>query len=469
MARRHVCRLGMILMLLTCMCAQGWSQRSATAELQQARKEDRIIRDLESKIPTTQRTLFDFGGWYLFDYINWDDVDRKVDFTEHDLRLWFNLSIDDIHQVYARVRTHILRFHGDDAYDGNNWDLEGPNLDMGWYRLHISNLYRRYLGKDPCLEAELKVGRQYMDVGTGMVLSQILDAVRVDLAKGSTSLTLFGAKSVRSQDSLDLSLPGGHRSKRNYFGVQLNKRVLARHEVFAYALLTRDHSREKPPDATQEYDYDADYYGVGSTGALISDLRYWCEFVWQRGKSFASGTTTVDEKIRAFGGDVGLEFFLKGLPLRPAIEAEYAFGQGDPDRTSPTNTIGGNLIGTTDRGFLPFGYMDTGASFAGRLANLQVIRVGASFHPFDYCEKLKNIEVGMSYYWLRKDEAAGGITDPSADLPSSDVGREIDVYANWRILSDVLWTARWGHFMPGDAYSNQSSRNYFITGIIYTF
>lgn len=463
---------------LWCLCAllmllaggQSWGQAPQTFASQQAREEDLLIRQLEGEIPTTQGALFDWGGWYRPSYTHWDDIDRTIDLVEHDFRLWTNFSFDQVHQAYFRVRTAWVNFYGDDAFDGNNFDTEGPNLDVGWYRMDVTGAARRYFSTDLPFRSEVKAGRQYLQVGTGMVLSQILDGVRLDGGVGLTDATLFVARSVHSQDSLDLTLPGHDESDRRIAALEIKTRVGdGHHEPFVYALITRDHTGERPEDPSQEFTYDADYYGFGSTGSVIPDLRYWAEFSFQRGKSFPSGSTAERERIHAFGYDVGTDYFFTRLPLRARIGAEIAHGEGDPDRGSPTNTIGGNTLGTDDEGFLPFGYIDTGSAFAARLANLNVVRVGFSFHPLDFNETFRELELGTSYYWFRKGARTGGITDPSADLAHSNLGKEIDFYANWRVLSDLLLTLRWGHFMPGEAYSDRSSRDYFLGAVIYSF
>ena len=44
-----------------------------------------------------------------------------------------------------------------------------------------------------------------------------------------------------------------------------------------------------------------------------------------------------------------------------------------------------------------------------------------------------------------------------------------DRIASWAITNDLSWTARYGLFFPGDAFSDQSSRSFFLTGMTWSF
>ena len=45
----------------------------------------------------------------------------------------------------------------------------------------------------------------------------------------------------------------------------------------------------------------------------------------------------------------------------------------------------------------------------------------------------------------------------------------MDYYLNWRLTSDLSWTIRYGTFFPGSAYTNEESRNFFLTGFTWSF
>ncbi|HUW56600.1 MAG TPA: hypothetical protein VMZ92_08185, partial [Planctomycetota bacterium] len=74
-----------------------------------------------------------------------------------------------------------------------------------------------------------------------------------------------------------------------------------------------------------------------------------------------------------------------------------------------------------------------------------------------------------SYYWFDKDKGTGGVSDFRANLPNTDLGEELDLYANWRITSDLLFTVRWGLFWPGRAYTDRNDRQYVLGSVTYSF
>ena len=45
----------------------------------------------------------------------------------------------------------------------------------------------------------------------------------------------------------------------------------------------------------------------------------------------------------------------------------------------------------------------------------------------------------------------------------------MDYYTNWRITSDLAWTARFGVFFPGSAFEDQTTRTFLLTGLTWSF
>ncbi|KPL04752.1 MAG: hypothetical protein AMK75_00630 [Planctomycetes bacterium SM23_65] len=437
-----------------------------TARVAEFREERELIQQLEGEIPAVAGTTWDYGGWYRFSFTKFDDLGMDREAADHDVRLWGSLTLEDIHQFYFRVRTTWVDWAAGDAFNGNDWDRVGPNLDQGWYRLRLAKLARKYWKREwPC-DVDVKVGRQYIEVGHGVVLSQILDAVLLDTGNYYFGARAFAAKTLSSNENLDVTAPKFRHDKRALFGFEASlKNVIPGHEPYAYALFVDDRNPYNAvPPVGQSFEYDPTYFGVGSRGHIINNLRYWAEYIWQRGHGHTIGT-----RIHADAWIAGLEYYFTSCPTRPRILVEYGEGSGDPDTVNPTNTVGGNVPGTPDEGFLAYGYHDTGVTFAPRLANLRVLRLTAACHPFEKCEILRNLEVGASYYWFDKDRRTGGVSDFRANLPRRDLGNELDLFANWRITSDLLFTVRWGRFMPGRAFSDRNDREYVLTSITYSF
>ncbi|MCH7844698.1 MAG: alginate export family protein [Acidobacteria bacterium] len=229
----------------------------------------------------------------------------------------------------------------------------------------------------------------------------------------------------------------------------------------------------------QRFDYDSEYWGVGARGELlfgspeaafgIPNLQYYAELVLQTGKSFPAFETRRRESIRGWAADVGLTYHWN-TPWQPRIELELAQASGDDDRRAPQSTAFGNQAGTTDRGFLGFGYVNTGVSYAPLLANLQFIRLGGAVRPFENCYRdcdsnwLRHMEVGVNgfAYWRPKNQ--GGTSDIRNDRTGENfLGGEADLFVSWRLSSDLYMLLNYGIFLPNDQSFSDSRGRQFLS------
>ena len=463
---------GMGLLVLAVLAAAAGAQ-DVGFEQRRQQIEERVRIELEPVAPSEQRALVEWGGWLRVASELFDDVLRR-DRTVHtgDLRLWVRLKIDHVSDIYLRVRTGWELWNGLDSFDGDNSDFVEPRLDRGWLNINLSAAAKRYHNKDVDPLVELKIGRQYVMLGMGLSLSLPLDALQLRFTSESWELTGLVAWLIADTDNIDTSVPGFKHSRRLFIGGQVRYLGFSHHRPFAYIYSQHDHSGETPEDFLQEYKYNSTYVGLGCTGTLgVPDLRYDLEWVYEFGRSFGWGSGGPDD-ISASALGVQLSYTCNNTPTRPKFSFEYLWATGDKDRIySPTNAVGGNLPGTTDGSFSAFGYRDTGYEFAPRISNLHMWRFGATFFPFEKCsvECLRDLELGFNWYIYRKDVADAAVSDYTESRINSDLGHELDVHLIWRITSDVKLDFRFGHFMPGDAFSNQGPRRYMYWGVTYTF
>jgi hypothetical protein len=440
---------------------------------QQRQVEDDIRLQLDRTLPASQKVLLDWGGWYGSYLFSFDDGERERILRRQDIRLWGSLNADDgIHQAYARMRLSYNDYNTGDSYDGNDDDLEGPDLDRGWYQLDLAKLLRKHGEVDLPCDLTVKAGRDYVIFGTGYALSLPLDAVQVTTGLGDLKIDTLLARSITSYDNLDTSRPDPGRSDRCFYGVQLRYTGFKNHEPFLYYFSQRDRQNDVDPFIFgQKWAYDSDYLGLGSTGQLASNLRYTAEFVYQGGKSYGDRQYFDPNDIAAFGWDLQL-IWTPHWKTSPTFSAEYMFASGDGDRLiSPTNAVGGNEPFTNDTGFNGFGYRNTGLSLAPDLSNLHIWRIGGAFFPFEKDRRpwLRKMQFGADYFLYHKNKSNAAISDYLADQPNGFVGWEMDYYLNWRFTSDLAWTARMGCFYPGDAYSDREARTFFLTGLTWNF
>jgi hypothetical protein len=375
-----------------------------------------------------------------------------------------------------------LNYGSGDSFTHNN-DWRGPFIDVGFYRLDLDAAVNQYCNYDTTgWSADLSVGRQFLFLGRGISYALTADAVSYDWNCGLWNGFMFGSQSIRHFDNIDQSVPGDSRSDREFWGVQLEYQGFDHAKPYFYGLVQRDHSDERPQNPDQEYDYDSEYYGLGILGEAlfgraecawgIRNLQYFGEFIIERGESFGVGATEDPDPIRACAIDLGLIYYCHDRN-RTRFLAELARGSGDGDRVSPQNTALGNLAGTEDGGFLGFGYLNTGVSFAPLLANLEFVRLGVAFRPFpDTCTwNLKDLELATNLfvYWRPKQD--GGVSDVRADRTGDHyLGSEVDIYANWRVSSDVYLQLNYGYFDPHrDSFSVDRPRNFVSLGITWLF
>lgn len=162
--------------------------------------------------------------------------------------------------------------------------------------------------------------------------------------------------------------------------------------------------------------------------------------------------------------------YLWNTQTRPRFMVEYLFGSGDADRSgSATATVGGNREGTTDHAFNTFGYRDTGIAFAPDLSNLSIYAAGAAFQPLEHIAAFRKMTVGTKAFFYQKAEPRGALSDPTGTGHSSWVGWEWDAYCDWRLTSDFSWTIRYGAFFPGEAFTDQTCRQFLFTAITFSF
>jgi len=447
------------------------AQQTTDAFLNQQRAiEDEVRAALDRELPADQKFDIDWGGWYSFYLIlNDDGIESSRTFRRHDLRLWSSASIDQgTHQFYVRGKLQYDDFNSGDSFDGNDNDWVGPNLDRWFYQFDLRRAAKAYQNRNLDWNVNLKLGRDLVEFGTGYALSLPLDHLLLRLELGDLEISGLAATTIRSMDDIDRTRPDSGNSERNFWGTQIKYKGFKLHEPFMYAFWNEDMHREKPPDFFHEYDYDSWYLGIGSTGELVPDLRYSTEWAFEGGHSYGDARPRHAQNVDAWAFDIGLDY-RPNWPLTPRFVGEYMFASGDPNRPgSPTDTLGGNTKGR-DTSFVGFGYRDTGLAFAPRLSNLHIWRAGAAFRPFEQLEILKALELGTDWFLYAKNRSRAAVSDYTADERSGYAGWEMDYFANWRVTSDLSWTARLGTFFPGAAFSDQTTRTFFLVGMTYSF
>jgi hypothetical protein len=449
---------------------QARDDQGAQRFLQQQRLLDDQLRQKRQEVAPLQ-AVFDFqwGGWLSYNYFNFGDgVQGSRVSHRPELAVWTRMVADGgAHELFARMRLNYYYFRPGDEYERQE-DWVGPEFDQLWYQIDVGKALRLTQPTDP-LQLKVRVGRQTVQFGTGYALDLPMDAVLLDAKLHDVRVLGLIGKSIRNFPNIERDAPVHSHMDRMFYGVQLAYEGWQRHVPFVYALWNDDRTEERPKYWFQDFSYDSFYLGFGSRGAIVHNLNYWAEGVYESGHDFGDGEFIHKDYIEAFGWDLGIEK-LFDVPTRPRVSAEYMFASGDAGRMfSPTNAIGGNRGDHKDSGFNGFGFRDAGMALAPALSNLHVWRVGGALAPLERFEFFRDLELGTNWFLYYKNQARGAISDPLADEFNGYVGWAMDYFINWRLSSDLAWTLRWGEFFPGAAYTDQGWRHFLFTGVTWSF
>ena len=444
---------------------------SATETKKRIQEEARQdLEQTELRVSKDKRNLvFDYGGWLNLRYLDYDEDDNDsstpdtLDYTSFvDLRFWLKATLkppleasyENEHSFYLRLKDLYLEDRPVETAGG--CDHDGPELDYAYLALDLRPFW-------------LKIGRRYFSVGQGIAYSNVNDGVEFSAYLPSWAIKTFISHTLPKEENIDMSVPGYEKgSDRYYYGLEYSYFGLPKQNFYAYTLIQRDYSNEIPGDSVRDYAYNSEYLGLGTQGRLKSAISYWAEIIRQTGKSHVYNTNEKKD-IDAWASMIGVAYELDTY-MRPSFTFEYAFGSGDADRTSVTDTQNGNASGR-DKNFLYFGYMPTGYALSPRLSNLHLYKLGIALSPVKRATLAKDLTLVVDYYRYYKDKSAGGIYDAEASASNDDIGSEIDISAIWQIFSDLRCTLQYGHFMPGDAYPNSTddSSDYLSVSMIITF
>ncbi|MDX2198644.1 MAG: alginate export family protein [Phycisphaerae bacterium] len=457
--------------LACCVFAAPAALAQTAGYLQQQRQIDDKLEVDRQAVGGLQSILdWQWGGWLEYFYFNFSDGTQSSRQSHRPgAAFWTRLTIDNgAHEFFARLRMRYDAFQEGDEFL-REYDWVGPRFDRAWYKIDVMRAFKINQPSDP-IQLQSRIGRQPVVFGTGYVLDLPLDAALVNAKLWDFRVTGLFAKTPSDTPNIDRSAPVASHSDRLFYGVQVDYTGIQNHQPFAYALWNNDRTDERPKDFLQDYGYDTYYIGIGSRGSIVHNLNYWGEAVYEGGQSFGDGNFIRRDDVSAWALDAGIEYLFDHKTL-PRVAFEYMYASGDGDRRqSPTNARGGNGRDREDNSFNAFGFRDTGLALGPTLSNLHIWKWSASFKPFPEVEIARDMELGTNWFLYHKNQRNGAISDFTADRRNGFVGWEMDYFLNWRLMSDVAWTVRWGSFFPGSAYGETDDyRHFLFTGVTWSF
>lgn len=410
-----------------------------------------------------------FGGWFNYTFRGYRNVDNNKEIVDevhrshvYDLRLWMNISFDRNTLAYIRLKNFYIRRATDNVYTGIGNDFDLGELDSAFFQ--YSNKH-----------SQLRLGRQYLYLGRGIVYSKIHDGIKYLWYGSNSFFKAFLAHTRPHEENIDMSVDNYEKKGRKLFaGLEFSYLGIPKHIFYGYFLSEYDRERNYSIEPKGRYAYDAYYFGAGAEGVYKKSVRYWTELIHQIGNSRTDGSvqgfSSEKKDIDAWAFDLGARY-TKDILTHPFVELEYSYGSGDKDRSSVTDTEGtGNLLGD-DKNFLYFGSFFSGYASSLRLSNLNVFKYEAGCKPLEQYDFGKKITLGAKFFYYKKSSPSGGIYDDDATEGNSDVGKEINTYLFWQFNDKTYWFMRYGVFFPGAAYPavNDDETHYFASSLTIKF
>lgn len=447
------------------------------------RQMEQIQRDtrlrVDERIPTEQRTLFDYGGYLSLNYLSLDDqVGNNHGLREYDLVTYARLNIDGVHEFYGSLRGAYRDYNSGDAFSQSESTGWQGDVDRAYYRFDLQRYYAAYKGQKIDYNVTFSGGRQLIYWANGLTLSQVLDAAVVDVQAGPATLELLGGLTPRRTVDFDSSRPHfDNNTYRGFYGAMLSAQA-GTHRPFAFALFQQDYNHDYTSNLgviNTKFDYYSYYLGFGSSGALSDKLAYGVEAVYEGGSTLSNSFDPATffpsaqdrDQVSSWAADARLDYLLNDA-RHTRFSLETILASGDPDRINGSTTFAGNRPGTKDHSFNGFGLLNTGLAFSPSVSNLMVFRIGASTFPFPDTAHFGRLQVGTDFFVFNKMREDGGIDEVTTS--GRYLGVEPDVYLTWQIKSDVTLVLRYGVFFPnGDVIANDDTRQFFYGGLTFAF
>jgi hypothetical protein len=472
---------------LAALCLVALTSDAQTSVERFNRQLEQIQRDTalraDPTVPVDQRTLVDFGGYYSFDYILVEDLNRNTHvLRQSDLVGYARVNVDGAHEFFARGLAQYQDFAPGDSFDGEGSGAHFQ-LDRAFYRFDLQKYRAAYEGALTDDNLVFQGGRQLIYWANGLVISQVLDGVLLDVTWGGLSLQLIGGVTpVQHTVDFDSSRPHfDDHTSRGFYGAMLSYPITPKHRPYAYVLFQQDYNHDETRETgvfRTRFDYNTWYAGAGATGSSTDRLLYGVEFAYEGGRGLSNSFSTnggpigpIDqtyETVSAWAGDVRLDYVFAD-PRRSRLSAELILASGDDDRLHTSNTFGGNKTGSTDHAFNAFGLLNTGLAFAPTVSNMLALRVGASTFPLPEHAAFRRLQVGADFFVFNKLNEHATIDEGTLD-EGRYLGVEPDIFLNWQITSDVTLALRYGVFFPNaDVVVSGETRQFFFAGVTFAF
>jgi hypothetical protein len=313
--------------------------------------------------------------------------------------------------------------------------------------------------------ATLKLGRQYLQYGRGLILSSVeqeynYDAARLVLDYYPLTIDLVGAEVVNTQSF------GGTPNKSIGATTGANDLLFinARYELSDSAIkdveayfgwLSQSQNNLISPSPVPPASADSSPLIVGLRADInpLDALQTW----WEAAYEFGANGENAGDTIGAFLLNAGGKYTFKDVQWVPALNGNFIYASGGG---KGTDTGAGNAQ------FRPwFDYADgyNGYLFEPALTDIAIFNLGASVKPYE------NTTLAIQgYYYMKADKegiaGSNGNVDwggpawaapaPGSTAGDAYLGWELDGILGYDYSKDVRAQLVYGVFLPGVAYEN---------------
>jgi len=314
--------------------------------------------------------------------------------------------------------------------------------------------------------ATMKLGRQYLMYGNGLILSSVekeynYDAARLVLDYYPLTLDFVFAELVNNQS---FGSTPSHAGSADLLFANARYEISdsAVKDIEAYFGWVSQGS--SGPISNPNNPPTLPFFNPTTSGASpwilggrvdlspIEGMKNSFEIVYEGG----AGGAALAEGISAFLVQLKGSYTFKDASMTPAINWGGTFASGGGKGQDPT-------AGTLGSGqFVPwYDYQEgyNGYIFAPFLSNIRITNIGGSIKPYE------NTSFSVQFYYYGKiddDSPAGsnpnidfgGLSGWTTTASSGDLGLELDSILGYDYSKDVRFQLVYGVFVPGNAYKN---------------
>lgn len=439
-------------------------------ELDQIQRDTRIVAD--ESVPMDQRALIDYGAYVDALFVAFPKYDEDRILQQYEAVAFGRVNLDGAQEFFIRGR-YDNRVFSDDSRISGEPDEENQ-VDRLYYHFDLKRWLATTNGSQIGGNVSATVGRQLVNWGNGLTLSQQIDGAVIDTSVGNANAEFLGGRSYYEQADIDPYRPDYiDNEDRMFFGTMVDYQF-PKHRPYLYFLHQQDENGNPGlvtgPIATR-FHYDSYYIGAGSAGDITDHLLYAVELAYEGGNTLSRSTggfgTQTEDSIQAFAADARLDYLFAD-PRKTRLTEEFIAATGDSDRDISNSTFGGNAPNTRDNGFQGFGLLNTGFAFAPDVSNVMILRSGITSFPWADTQMFSKLQLGFDWLLYSKFESSAPIDEPSHN--GWWLGTELDFSATWQITSDVSLLVRYGLFFPGSGLTSDSDpRNFVAVGVTYAF